>query len=330
MSENPFDQTANPEYSQFISMSRYSRYRDDLGRRELWSETVNRLITFWESRFPELTETLRKEIEPAIYNLEVMPSMRSLMTAGPALDRDEMAGFNCSFAIVDSPRSFDEIMYVLLCGTGVGFSVERQHIQKLPEVPEEFHDTDTTIVFKDSKIGWTTGFRELVSLLYAGKIPKMDYSKIRPAGARLKTFGGRASGPKPLQNLCDFTVDLFKNAKGRRLSSLECHDLVCKIADVIVVGGVRRAALISLSNLSDDRMRGAKSGQWWIDNPQRALSNNSYVLTERPEFEVFLDEWKSLYESKSGERGVFSRVAAQKKATENGRRDETKVEGTNP
>jgi len=241
-----------------------------------------------------------------------------------------MAGFNCSFAIVDSPRSFDEIMYVLLCGTGVGFSVERQHIQKLPEVPEEFHDTDTTIVFKDSKIGWTTGFRELVSLLYAGKIPKMDYSKIRPAGARLKTFGGRASGPKPLQNLCDFTVDLFKNAKGRRLSSLECHDLVCKIADVIVVGGVRRAALISLSNLSDDRMRGAKSGQWWIDNPQRALSNNSYVLTERPEFEVFLDEWKSLYESKSGERGVFSRVAAQKKATENGRRDETKVEGTNP
>lgn len=328
--ENPFQQTSNPEYSNFIALSRYSRWRDDLGRRENWSETVDRLISFWESRFPEHTELLRKKVQSAIYNLEVMPSMRSLMTAGRALDRDEVAGYNCSFTVVDHPRCFDEIMYVLLCGTGVGFSVERQHVQKLPEVPEEFYESETPITFSDSKVGWASGYRELVALLYAGKIPKLDFSKIRPAGSRLKTFGGRASGPEPLKALCKFTIDLFKSARGRGLNSIECHDLVCKIADIVVVGGVRRAALISLSNLSDDRMRSAKSGQWWNHSPHRALSNNSYVLTERPDFKVFLEELFALHESKSGERGIFSRVAAQKQAEKNGRRDPDLIEGTNP
>jgi len=316
-------------YQQYIHVSRYSRYRDDLGRRETWSETVDRLVDYWANRV-DLDDSTVTELRDAILNLKVMPSMRSMMTAGKALDRDHVAGYNCAFVAIDDPRAFDEIMYVLLCGTGMGFSVERQYITKLPEVAEEFHETDTTIVVADSKIGWASAFRELVSLLYSGKVPMWDLGKIRPAGARLKTFGGRASGPQPLHDLFKFTVDLFKRAKGRKLTSIECHDLVCKVAEIVVVGGVRRSALISLSNLSDDRMRNAKSGQWWIDNPQRALANNSYVADERPDFEVFLDEWMSLYKSRSGERGVFSLPAAKKTAARNGRRDPEQIAGTNP
>jgi len=324
---DPFEQTSNAEYSKFIHRSRYSRFREELGRRENWDETVDRLIDFWQKRHPDIDLT---EIRDAIYNLEVMPSMRSLMTAGPALDRDNMAGFNCSYLHVDSPRAFDEMMYVLMCGTGVGYSVEQKFVSKLPEVAESFVDSGSTITFKDSKIGWCEGYKELISLLYAGQVPKLDFSKIRASGERLKTFGGRASGPEPLQQLCQFTIETFKRSKGRKLSSLECHDLCCKIAEIVVVGGVRRSALISLSDVQDDRMRVAKSGQWWVDNAQRALANNSASYIEKPDFETFLDEWKALYESKSGERGFFSRIASQKQAAKNGRRDPNQDFGTNP
>jgi len=247
------------------------------------------------------------------------------MTAGPALERDNVAGYNCSYRAVDDIRAFDEIMYILLCGTGVGFSVERQYIAKLPEVAEEFYESDSTIIVKDSKIGWASAYRELIALLYGGKIPKWDMSKIRPAGSRLKVFGGRASGPEPLEDLFRFSIEVFKHAKGRRLTSIECHDLVCKVADIVVVGGVRRSALISLSNLTDERMRGAKSGAWWDNNGQRALANNSVCYTETPDTGIFLKEWSSLYESKSGERGIFSREAARRVAERNGRRGISKV-----
>jgi ribonucleoside-triphosphate reductase len=317
------------EYQKFIAAKQYARWLPEEGRRETWDETVNRYIAFWEERgaidYNE-TDMLRN----SIVDLEVMPSMRALMTAGTALDRDNVAGFNCSYLPIDHPRALDELMYILLCGTGVGFSVERQYISKLPDVSEEFHETDTTIVVPDSKIGWAKSFRQLVSLLYAGELPQWDVSKVRASGEPLKTFGGRASGPQPLIDLFVFTTDLFKHAAGRKLSSLEAHDLCCKIAEVIVVGGVRRSALISLSNPSDGRLRGAKSGQWWLDNGQRALANNSACYTERPEFDFFLDEMRALYESKSGERGVFSRVAAQKVAARNGRRDSEQDFGTNP
>ena len=296
-------------------------------RRETWEETVNRYLDYWGDR---LTDKERKEIFNSIHDLDVMPSMRALMTAGPALDRDNVAGFNCSYLPIDHPKAFDELMYVLMCGTGVGFSVERQYISKLPEVAESFHETDTVINVADSKIGWAKSFRELVSLLYSGQVPRWDVSRVRPSGSSLKTFGGRASGPEPLLELFQFTVEVFQGAAGRKLTSLECHDLCCKIASCIVVGGVRRSALISLSNLTDDRIRRAKSGQWWLDNPQRGLSNNSACYTEKPDFEAFLDEWRSLYESRSGERGVFSRVASQKQAEKNERRDATFDFGTNP
>lgn len=269
-------------------------------------------------------------VREMMINLNVMGSMRSAMTAGKALDRDNVAGFNCSYIPIDSPRSFDELMYILLCGTGVGFSVERQYITKLPEVSEDFHPTDTVIHVADSKIGWAKAFRELISLLYSGQVPSWDTSTIRPAGAPLKTFGGRASGPEPLLDLFKFTVELFKEAAGRKLNSIECHDLCCKVAQVVVVGGVRRSALISLSNLTDDRLRRAKHGQWWLDEPQRALANNSVCYTEKPDFEAFMNEWASLYASKSGERGMFSRIASQKQAAKNGRRDADRDFGTNP
>jgi len=325
---DPFvSKTSNPEYSKYIHRSRYARFNESEGRRETWEETVDRLISFWQERHPDL---YLKEVRDAIYNLDVMPSMRSLMTAGPALDRDNVAGYNCSYLPIDSPRSFDEMMYVLMCGTGVGYSVEQKYVNKLPEVAESLHETDTVIVFGDSKIGWASGYRELISLLYSGKIPKLDFSRIRPSGSRLKTFGGRASGPEPLKQLCAFTTEIFKKAAGRKLTTIECHDLCCKIAEVVVVGGVRRSALISLSDLQDDRVRVAKSGQWWVDNSQRALANNSAVYEEKPEFQVFLDEWKSLYESKSGERGIFSRKASQKQSAKNGRRDPSYEFGTNP
>ena len=316
------------DYQRFIHTSRYARWVPEENRRETWEETVSRYTGFFKKRFDIFPED---KVNKAIRELKVMPSMRCLMTAGPALERDEIAGYNCSFVAIDSPKAFDEVMYILMCGTGVGFSVERQFTNNLPVVAEEFHETDTSIRVKDSRIGWASAYRELISLLYSGRIPKWDTSGVRPAGARLRTFGGRASGPKPLEDLFAFTVHSFKRAAGRKLNSLECHDLVCKVADIVIVGGVRRSALISLSNLTDDRMRNAKNGAWWEDNVQRALANNSVSYTEKPDVGIFLKEWNTLYESKSGERGIFNRVAATKKASSNGRRDVDGYEyGTNP
>ena len=315
------------DYQKYIFKSRYARYLEKEDRREEWEETVQRYIDFFTERAKGLS---LEEVKEAILNYEVMPSMRSLMTAGKALERDNVCGYNCSYVAVDSPRVFDEILYILCCGTGVGFSVERQYVNKLPEVAEDFVNSSSSIIVEDSKIGWATALRELIALLYAGKIPNVDYSKIRPAGAVLKTMGGRASGPEPLKDLFNFTTALFKKAKGRKLSSVECHDLVCKIADIVVVGGVRRSALISLSNLTDERMRNAKSGAWWENDGQRALANNSVAYTEKPDIGIFMKEWSALYESKSGERGLFNRVAAKKQAISSGRRDPEYDFGTNP
>ncbi len=323
------------DYQTYIHLSRYSRWLPDKNRRETWEETVKRYFDFFDKHLKEnfafsFSFEERKELEEAVLNLEVMPSMRALMTAGPALERCHVAGYNCSFIAIDTPRAFDEILYVLMNGTGVGFSVERQFVSKLPEVPEELYETDTTIVVADSKIGWAKALKELIAMLYTGQIARWDVSKVRPAGAPLKTFGGRASGPEPLVELFKFLIRIFKQARGRKLQSIECHDIVCKIAEIVVVGGVRRSALISLSNLSDDRMRHAKNGQWWIENPQRALANNSAAYTEMPDVGIFMDEWKSLYDSKSGERGIFNRMSAQKQADKFGRRESNHNFGTNP
>ena len=319
------------QYQQFIHKSRYARWLESEGRRETWAETVQRYIDFFVER-EQLTEGSpeTQEIYNAIYNLEVMPSMRCMMTAGEALKRDNVAGFNCSYLHIDHPRAFDELMYVLMCGTGVGFSVERNFIANLPVVNEGMFETDTTIVVADSKMGWASAYRELIAMLYAGKVPKWDMRKVRPAGARLKTFGGRASGPEPLIDLFNFTVGVFRKAHGRKLTSIECHDLCCKIADIVVVGGVRRSALISLSNLSDQRMAKAKSGAWWESDGHRRLANNSVAYTDKPDFEAYLAEMQTMYESKAGERGIFSRPAAQKMAARNGRRDVSHDFGTNP
>jgi ribonucleoside-diphosphate reductase alpha chain len=316
-------------YQQYIHKSRYARYIPEEQRRETWEETVRRYCDYFKDR-GQLKGQDYNDVYNAILNLEVMPSMRALMTAGAALDRDNVAGFNCSYLPIDHPRAFDEMMYILMCGTGVGFSVELQYVTKLPTVSEDFHETETTITVVDSKIGWAKAYRELISLLYSGQLPSWDVSKVRPAGATLKTFGGRASGPEPLVDLFKFTVDVFKRAAGRKLSSIECHDICCKIAQIVVVGGVRRSALISLSNLEDDKIRRAKHGQWWDEEPQRGLANNSACYTEKPDFIEFLNEWVSLYESQSGERGIFSRVASQKQAAKNGRRDSDWDFGTNP
>ena len=297
-------------FQQYIALSKYARYLPEQKRRETWAETVARYCDYFQARNPLFP---REKIYNAIYNLEVMPSMRALMTAGVALDRDNVAAFNCGYTSIDDPRAFDEVMYLMMCGCGIGFSVERQFINKLPEIAEEFHPTDTVIKVKDSRIGWASAFRELISLLYSGLIPQWDLSSLRPAGAPLKTFGGRSSGPSPLNDLFRFTVKIFQNAAGRKLSSIECHDIMCKIGDIVVAGGVRRSAEISLSNLSDERLRDAKSGQWWITDPQRALANNSVAYTEKPEINRFMKEWLALYESKSGERGIFNRAAAKLK-----------------
>ena len=314
------------DYQSFIALSRYAKYYDGEGR-ENWGDTVGRyILNLVDNKVDQATTD---EIHNAILNLEVMPSMRALMTAGPALDRDNTAGYNCSYLPVDDPKSFDEAMYILLCGTGVGFSVERQYVSKLPEVPELF-DSDTVVVVKDSKEGWAKAFRQVLALLWAGEIPKWDVSRVRPAGARLKTFGGRASGPAPLVELFNFAITTFKNAQGRKLSSVECHDLMCFIGQIVVVGGVRRSAMISLSNLSDDRMRHAKSGQWWETASWRALANNSVCYTEKPDMETFMREWTALVESKSGERGIFNREASKKQAAKFGRRDSNYEFGTNP
>ena len=315
------------DYQSFIALSRYAKYYDGQGR-ETWGDTVQRYID--NVVHPKTgKDSYVKRIGEAIMNLEVMPSMRAMMTAGPALDRDNTAGYNCSYLPVDDPKSFDEAMYILLCGTGVGFSVERQYVSKLPEVPELF-DSDTVVVVKDSKEGWAKAFRQVLALLWAGEIPKWDVSRVRPAGARLKTFGGRASGPAPLVELFNFAITTFKNAQGRKLSSVECHDLMCFIGQIVVVGGVRRSAMISLSNLSDDRMRHAKSGQWWETASWRALANNSVSYTEKPDMETFMREWLALVESKSGERGIFNRQASKKQAEKYNRRDSSYDFGTNP
>ena len=323
-------------YQEFIHLSRYSRWLPEKERRETWDETVKRYFDFFKEHLKEmhnfkLTKSLRDELEEAVLSQEIMPSMRCLMTAGEALKRENIAGYNCSYVAVDRPQAFDEILYVLMNGTGVGFSVERQYISLLPDIAEEFHESDTTIMVSDSKLGWAKAFKELIGMLYVGQIPRWDMSKVRPAGAPLKTFGGRASGPDPLEALFHFTVNTFKTAYGRKLSSIEAHDIVCKIAEIVVVGGVRRSALISLSNVSDDRMRAAKHGQWWTTEPQRALANNSACYTEKPDIGVFMDEWKALYESKSGERGIFNRESAVKMASKNGRRNTEDYQfGTNP
>ena len=319
------------EYQSFIHLSRYSRWLADEGRRESWGETVDRLITFFRNSVKNVDEHTWTDTQEAILSLQVMPSMRALMTAGKALEKEHIAGYNCSYIPIDNPKAFDEVLYILMNGTGVGFSVERQYADKLPTVPDrEFEHTEDVISVVDSKEGWAKGFRDLISYLYTARIPRVNVSKLRPAGARLKTFGGRASGPQPLVDLFDFTITKFKDAKGRKLSSMECHDIVCKTGEVVVVGGVRRSALISLSNLSDQRIRKAKMGEWWNDNPQRALANNSVAYTEKPDVGIFMKEWLSLYESKSGERGIFSRSSAQAKAAENGRRDASWDFGTNP
>jgi len=315
-------------YQSFIHKSRYSRWLPEENRREEFSETVGR---FCQYMIPDgIPHETAFDIERAILSLEVMPSMRAMMTAGKAADRDNTCIYNCSYLPVDDPKSFDEAMFILLCGTGVGFSVERQYINKLPEVPDTLYNSDTTIVVKDSKEGWAKSYRQLLSLLWAGEVPKWDVSNVRPAGAKLKTFGGRASGPAPLEDLFRFTIDKFRGSVGRKLSSVECHDIMCKVGEIVVVGGVRRSAMISLSNLSDDRMRHAKSGQWWETQGQRALANNSVAYSEKPDVETFMREWTALVESKSGERGIFNRVASQKQAEKNGRRDPNFEFGTNP
>ena len=322
-------------YNTFIAKSRYSRYLDDKGRREHWNETVARYFDFMETHLATkqnytLTKDLRAELEQAVVALDVVPSMRAVMTAGPALERQNVAAFNCSYLPIDDPKAFDEAMYILLCGTGVGFSVEQQYVSKLPEIPTKLYDSKSSIVVSDSKEGWAKSLRQLLALLYAGEIPKFDVSRVRPAGARLKTFGGRASGPEPLEELYKFCVTKFKGAVGRRLSSLECHDILCKIGEVVVVGGVRRSAMISLSDLSDDKMAHAKAGNWWDGQGQRALANNSATYTETPSIGQFMREWSSIYESHSGERGIFNREASQVQAAKNGRRDSTYAFGTNP
>ena len=322
-------------YQQFIHKSRYARWIEEDQRRENWDETVSRYVNFMKNHISnKLSYKLRDsdvaEIEQSILNQDVMPSMRAMMTAGEALERDNVAGFNCSYIPVDSPRSFDECMFILMCGTGVGFSVERENVDKMPTVSDNFHKTDTVIKVGDSKPGWAKAYRELVALLYAGQIPQIDMSAVRAAGERLKVMGGRASGPQPLAELFSFTVETFKKAAGRKLFPIECHDLMCKVGEIVVVGGVRRSALISLSNLNDDQMAHAKSGQWWENEGQRALANNSVAYKGKPEMGTFMREWLALYDSKSGERGVFNRDAADKQVARNGRRETGHMWGTNP
>ena len=318
------------DYQTFIATSRYARWLDDKKRRENWGETVQRYIDNVVASNKAVSTDMVHTIADAIFHLDVMPSMRSVMTAGPAAERDNTCMYNCSFLPVDDVKSFDEGMFILLCGTGVGFSVERQYVTKLPEVPDALFTSYDTIVVHDSKEGWAKALRKLIALLYAGEIPAWDVSRLRPAGAKLKTFGGRASGPAPLVDLFKFVVATFKNAAGRKLNSIECHDIMCKIGEVVVVGGVRRSAMISLSNLSDDRMRYAKSGSWWENQPQRALANNSVSYTEKPDAPAFMREWTALVESGSGERGIFNRQASKKQAAKNGRRDANYDFGTNP
>jgi len=322
-------------YNEYIAKSRYARYLDNEGRREHWPETVKRYFDFMQKHLKEkhnyvFEDTLRQKLETAVVNLDVVPSMRSIMTAGEALERQNIAGYNCSYLPIDDPKAFDEAMYILLCGTGVGFSVEQKYVNKLPEIPCKLYDSESLVVVKDSKEGWAKALRQVIALLYAGEVPKWDVSSVRPAGTRLKTFGGRASGPEPLVELFKYVVSKFKGAAGRKLTSLEAHDILCKIGEVVVVGGVRRSAMISLSDLGDDRMAHAKAGNWWDGNGQRALANNSAVYDVKPDVGQFMREWSSIYESHSGERGIFNRYASELQAGKNGRRKLNQEWGTNP
>ena len=328
------NETMTP-YQTYIAKSRYARYLDDKGRREHWNETVDRYFDFMEKHLKEnnnytMPPELRQKLAQSVQNLDVVPSMRAIMTAGEALERQNIAGYNCSYLPIDDVKAFDEAMYILLCGTGVGFSVEQKYVNKLPEIPERLFESNTVVAVKDSKEGWAKALRQVLALLYAGEIPKWDVSAVRPAGARLKTFGGRASGPEPLVELFKYVVARFKTAAGRKLTSLEAHDILCKIGEVVVVGGVRRSAMISLSDLSDDRMAHAKAGNWWDGNGQRALANNSAVYENRPDVGQFMREWSSIYESHSGERGIFNRYASELQAAKNGRRKLNQEWGTNP
>jgi len=321
---------------QYIHLSRYARWNNELKRRETWPETVARYFDFFQKHLRDncsykLAKELRGRLEDAVLNLRVMPSMRCLMTAGEALEREHVAGYNCAYVAVDSPRAFDEIMYVMMCGTGIGFSVESKYVDQLPVIAETMYPTETTIVVADSRLGWAKAMKELIHLLYSGQIPRWDVGRVRPAGAPLKTFGGRASGPEPLVRVFEFIIKKFQTAAGRRLQPIECHDIICKIGEVVVVGGVRRAALISLSDVNDRMMRAAKSGQWWMSDPHRALSNNSYIVKDKTiDVATFLEEWASLYSSKSGERGIFSRFAAKAQVIKHGRRDSNHEFGCNP
>lgn len=324
-----FSSTGTELYSYFIYLSRYSRWLEDKNRRETWDETVSRYINFFIGRFPEFKDDLLALKEP-IKSLKVMPSMRALTTAGPALERSEIAGYNCSYLPIDCIEAFDELLVILMNGCGAGFSVESQYTNKLPTVPHNLFKSNETILVEDSREGWGSAFRELMTSLYRGDIPSWNLSQLRPAGAKLKTFGGRSSGPEPLKELLEFTVNTFQKAKGRKLTSLECHDVVCKIAQIVVAGGYRRSALLGLSDLDDENIREAKSGEWWKENVQRALSNNSAVYNYKPSVETFMKEWDSLYRSHSGERGIFSREASRKQVSKNGRRDPNYEWATNP
>jgi ribonucleoside-diphosphate reductase alpha chain len=322
-------------YAGYIAKSRYARFLDNEGRREHWDETVTRYFDFMVKQLDtkhqyKIDPALRDRLQAAVINMEVMPSMRSMMTAGEALERQNIAGYNCAYLPIDDPKSFDEAMYILLCGTGVGFSVEQKYVNRLPDVPDRLYQSETTIVVRDSKEGWAKSLRQLMALLYAGEIPKWDVSQVRPAGARLKTFGGRASGPEPLNDLFVFVVSKFKNSTGRKLSSLEAHDILCKIGEVVVVGGVRRSAMISLSDLGDSKMAHAKAGNWWDTSGHRALANNSAIYEVKPDVGEFMREWCSIYESHSGERGIFNRYASELQVAKNGRRTLGKEWGTNP
>ena len=322
-------------YQDFIHKSRYARWNEEEKRREDWNETVSRYVAYIDDHLKSkfrfsMDHSLREDMYNYILDLKVMPSMRAMMTAGEALDRDNICGYNCSYIPVDHPRAFDECMYILMCGTGVGFSVERENVDKLPTIAENFHHSNTVITVADSRMGWAKSYKELIALLYSGQIPTWDVSSVRPAGAKLKVMGGRASGPEPLVELFDFTINTFKKASGRKLYPVECHDIMCKVGQVVVVGGVRRSALISLSNLGDDQMRHAKSGTWWETQGQRALANNSVSYKFKPEMGTFMREWVSLYESKSGERGIFNREASDRQVAKNGRRETGHVWGTNP
>ena len=325
-------------YQEIIHLSRYARFIPSENRRETWKETVDRLITYIAHKTTPMIAIedaghhidILEEIQKAILTLEVMPSMRLLMVAGEACERDNISAYNCSYLAVNNKRAFSEGLYILMNGTGVGFSCEKDEVSKLPLIPNELKQVDDTIVVGDSKLGWAKAYKKLISSLYEGDIPSIDYSRVRAAGERLKVFGGRASGPEPLKRLFDFTISSFKIAVGRKLNSLEVHDIMCMVGEIVVVGGVRRSALISLSDLDDIKMRNAKAGAWWETASWRGLANNSATYTEKPDAETFLEEWLSLVKSKSGERGIFSRAASQRQASKWNRRPANLAYGTNP